>query len=202
MNEARAQELRLPYRAEELRREAAGRIQGLTRERRFDGFSSIVLDRDAASLIVYWKGRLPQEMGELVDELRREVAIDVRDAPYSKDELLQETHRIIELDPPGVRITGVGPKGDCSGLPVTVDQGTDLTQASREIKSWIRLEFEVRRPATLVRGECEIPRSPGRRPHVHVGGQIRGVQRITERVSLGCDLQNPRSAQRSPRPCF
>jgi hypothetical protein len=36
MNQARAEELRLPYRAEELRREAAYRIQGQTRARRFD----------------------------------------------------------------------------------------------------------------------------------------------------------------------
>jgi hypothetical protein len=54
MNQARAEELRLPYRAEELRREAAYRIQGLTRERRFDGFGSIVLNRAGASLTLYW----------------------------------------------------------------------------------------------------------------------------------------------------
>ncbi len=152
MNEARAEELRLSYRREEVRREAAHRIQRLTRERRLDGFGSIVLNSDTGSLTLYWKGRLPQGVDELLDELRREVAIDVRDAPYSKDELLHETHRIIELDPPGVRITSVGPKGDCSGLLVTVDEGNDLTQASREIKSWIRLEFGVRRPGTLVHG--------------------------------------------------
>ena len=147
MNEARAAELRLPYRAEELRRGAAHRIRGLTHERRFDGFGSIVLNRDGGSVTLYWKGGLPEAMDELVNELRRDVAIDVRGAPYSKDELIQETHRIIDLDPAGVRITSVGPRGDCSGLRVTVDEGNDLTQASREITSWIRLEFGVRSSA-------------------------------------------------------
>ncbi|HET6753380.1 MAG TPA: hypothetical protein VFH23_05460 [Jiangellaceae bacterium] len=94
MNEARAEELRLPDRREELRREAAHRIQGLTRERRLDGFGSIVLNPDAGSLTLYWKGPLPQEMDELLDELGRDVAIDVRDAPYSKDELFDGRRRL------------------------------------------------------------------------------------------------------------
>ena len=150
MTEAHVEELRLPYRADELRREAADRIQGLTGRRQFDGFGSIVLNRDGGSLTLFWKGALPQEMEELVDELRREVAIDVREAPYSKDELLEETHRIIDLDRPGLRITSVGAMSDCSGLRVTVDEGVDLALASREITSWIRLEFGVQRPARVI----------------------------------------------------
>jgi hypothetical protein len=52
MEEARAEELQLPYRREELMVEAGDRIQALTTERRFDGFAGNVLDREAGSLFV------------------------------------------------------------------------------------------------------------------------------------------------------
>jgi hypothetical protein len=146
--------------------EAADRIQAVTHERRFDGFGSIELSRDGHSVTLYWKGPLPREMDELVDELRREVAIDVRDAPYSRRELRDETNRINDLDLPGLRITSVGPLGDCSGLRVTVDEGNDLAKASREIKSRMRMEFGVQRPATAIPAGRVTPRPfADRRPH-------------------------------------
>jgi hypothetical protein len=109
-------------------------------------------------------------MDELVDELRGEVAIDVRDAPYSREELLQESRRIRGLDLPGLRITGVGPLRDFSGLRVNVDEGNDLTRAVREIESRMRLEFGVQRPARLIpAGAVSTPPSADRRPYV-LGG--------------------------------
>ncbi len=150
--------------------EVADRIQVATRERRFDGFGSIVLNRDGHSVTLYWKGPLPREMDELVDELRREVAIDVREAPYSRRELRDETNRIKDLDLPGLRITSVGPLGDCSGLRVTVDEGNDLARAAREIESRMRLEFEVQGPATAIpAGTVTGPRSAGRCLYASVG---------------------------------
>jgi hypothetical protein len=145
IDEARAEELRAPWpwRADGLVVEAADRIQGLEHERQFDGFGTVVLNHEDHSLAVYWKGPLPNEMDDLLQELRRRVAIDVRDAPYSMDELSEEVHRISGLDPPGICITSVGPMRDCSGLRVTVDVGDDLARASREIKSRMKLEFGV-----------------------------------------------------------
>lgn len=127
--------------------EAADRIQGLERERRSDGLGGVVLNNDDHSLTVYWKGHLPQEMEDLLHELRRQVAIDVRDAPYSSDELSEEAHRINGLDLSGLLITSAGPLQDCSGLRITLDVGNDLARASREIKSRMRLEFGVQPPA-------------------------------------------------------
>jgi hypothetical protein len=127
--------------------EARDRIRGLEHERRFDGFGDVVTNHDDHSLTVYWKGPLPKEMVDLVHELQRQVAIDVRDAPYSRDELSEEVLRINGLDLPGLRITSAGPMRDCSGLRVTVDVGNDLARASREIESQMRLEFGIQRPA-------------------------------------------------------
>jgi hypothetical protein len=147
MNEARAEELRAPWRAEGLMVEARDRIRGLEHEGRLDGFGDVVTNHDNHSLTVYWKGPLPKEMEDLLHELQRQVAIDVRDAPYSRDELSEEVLRINGLDLSGLRITSVGPMRDCSGLRVTVDVGNDLARASREIKSRMRLEFGIQRPA-------------------------------------------------------
>jgi hypothetical protein len=149
IDEARAEELRSPWRAEGLTVEAANRIRGLVHERQFDGFGAVVHNRDNHSLTVYWKGPLPNEMEDLLHELRRQVAIDVRDAPYSMDELSEERDRINALKPAGIRITSVGPMRDCSGLRVTIDMGGDLARASREIKSRMRLEFGVQPPARV-----------------------------------------------------
>jgi hypothetical protein len=108
-------------------------------------------------------------MEDLVDELRREVAIDVRDAPYSREELLQKSRRIGGLDLPGLRITRVGPTPDCSGLRVTVDEGNGLARAGREIQSPMRLELGVQRPPRCIpaRGVATAPRSAiDVRPHL------------------------------------
>lgn len=115
--------------------EAADRIQAVVHERDYGGFASVALKHDPPSVVLFWKGPLPQPVQHLVDELRREVAIDVRDARYSCRELRDETRRIKDLDLPGLRITSVGPLSDCSGLRVTVDEGNDLARASREIVS-------------------------------------------------------------------
>ncbi|MGH3649841.1 MAG: hypothetical protein ACRDU9_03960 [Acidimicrobiia bacterium] len=150
INEARAEELRIPYRAEGLMVEAADRIHALVREGAWQGFGSCVLDYDHYSLTVYSKGPLPQEVEDLLHELRGEVSIDVHAARYSSDELTEEAHRISGLELPGLRITSVGPLRDCSGLRVTVDVGNDLARASREIESRMRLEFGVQPPPRLI----------------------------------------------------
>jgi hypothetical protein len=127
---------------------AADRIQVLVREREYGGFASVALDDDPPSVVLFWKGSLPQPVRHLVDELRSTVRVVIRDAVYSRDELLKESRRIAALDPShvGVKIWGVGPLNDCSGLSVVVDRSTELPRAEREITSPMKLEFSVGGP--------------------------------------------------------
>jgi len=158
ITEARTEELRAPHRAEGLMVEVADRIQALVREGRCEGFGSVVLDYDDHSLDLYWKGTLPEEMEGLLQELRRQVAIDVHEALHSSGELREEAHRIKGLEPPALRITSVGPIGDCSGLRVSVGVGNDLARARREIESRMRLEFDVQPPAQWIPAGHHQPR--------------------------------------------
>jgi hypothetical protein len=150
ITEAHAEGLRTRYRAEGLVTEAADRIHALVGEGRLEGFGSVVLDYDDHSLTVYWKGPLPEQMEDLLHELRRQVAIDVREARYSSDELSEDVHRINRLDLPGLALTSVGPTRDCSGLRVTVGVRDDLARASREIQSRMRLELGVEPPGQWI----------------------------------------------------
>jgi hypothetical protein len=93
---------------------------------------------------------LPEQMEDLLHELRCQVAIDVHEALYSSDELSEEAHRINRLDLPGLVLRSVGPMRDCSGLPVTVGVRDDLARASREIQSRMRLEFGVEPPGQWI----------------------------------------------------
>jgi hypothetical protein len=127
---------------------AADRIQVLVRERDYSDFGVLALEDDPPAVVLFWKGPLPRPVQDLVDELRSTVRVVVRDAPHSLDELLEETRRIIALEPArvGVKIWTVGPLNDCSGLRVEVDRATDLTRAEREITSPMKLEFSFSAP--------------------------------------------------------
>ena len=126
--------------------EAGDRLHDLVHEGAWEGFGSCVLDYDHYSLTVCSKRPLPQEVENLLDELRRDVSIDVHEALYSSDELIEEAHRISGLELPGIRITTVSPLRDCSGLRMTVDVDNDLARASREIESRMKLGFGVQAP--------------------------------------------------------
>jgi hypothetical protein len=130
--------------------EAADRIQALVREREYRGFGMLAVEDDPPSVLLFWKGPLPRPVQHLVDELRRTVRVVVRDAVYSRDELLEEARRIAAggLDQAriGVKIWGVGSLNDCSGLSVVIDRSTDLERAKREITSPMKLEFSCGGP--------------------------------------------------------
>jgi hypothetical protein len=128
--------------------EAADRIQVLVREREYGGFGVLALEDDPPSVVLFWKGPLPRPVQHLVDELRSTVRVEVRDAIYSRDELRDEARRIIPADRSniGVKIWGVGPLNDCSGLSVVIDRSTDLARAKREVTSHMKLEFSFGGP--------------------------------------------------------
>ena len=150
ITEGCAEILRMSDRAEGLVTEAADRLHALVGEGRLEGFGSAVLDYDQHSLTVYWKGTLPDQIEDLLHELRRQVAIHVHEALYSSNELSEEVHRINRLDLPGLGLTSVGPMRDCSGLRVTVGTRDDLARASREIRSRMRMEFAVEPPGQWI----------------------------------------------------
>ena len=126
--------------------EAADRIQVLVEEREYGGFASVALEDDPLSVVVFWKGPLPKPVQHLVAELRCTVGVVVRDAVYSLDELLEEAHRIADRSNIGVKIWGVGPLNDCSGLSVVIDRSADLARAEHEITSPMKLEFSYGGP--------------------------------------------------------
>jgi hypothetical protein len=128
--------------------EAADRIQVLLREREYGGFGMLALEGNPPSVVLLWKGPLPRPVQHLVDELRSTVRVVVREAIYSRNELREETHRIMALgrSRSGVKIWGVGPLNDCSGLNVMIDRATDLARAERVIRSRMKLEFSVGGP--------------------------------------------------------
>ncbi|GEM_PF-7072790 len=124
---------------------AARQIQQHVGEKRLTNFAGAGLDNEKGAVLLYWKGPLPAEMADLVEELRANVQIDVVDRPYTLSELQQEALRIFALASAatGFNVTGAGPLPDFSGLGVAVESTEQLDRARQAIQSPIRLEFTV-----------------------------------------------------------
>lgn len=126
---------------------AANEIQGMAMGRGFANFGGVRLDPDhrTGTVWLHWKGPLPAEMAELVEELREDVRIEVVDAPYSLAELLPEARRIASLntETEGFDVTSAGPLSDFSGIRVTVTRAEDIPRAREAITSPMKLEFDV-----------------------------------------------------------
>ena len=130
--------------------EAGDRIQALVGERGYDGFANLALEDNPPTLVLRWKGPLPEPVQHLVAELTSTLQVVVREARYSRDELLRETRRIMTVNrPSSVKIWSAGPLTDCSGLHVTIDQSTDMAHAKHTITSPMKLEFSVSGPVVL-----------------------------------------------------
>lgn len=56
-------------RAQQPLEDAADRIQLLVHDAKYGGFASVALERDPPSVILLWKGPLPQPVQDLIDEL-------------------------------------------------------------------------------------------------------------------------------------
>jgi hypothetical protein len=108
----------------------------------------LAVEDEPPSVVLFWRGPLPRQVQDLVNELRRTVRVVIRDAVYSQDELREEARRIAALDQAriGIKIWGVGPLNDCSGLSVVIDRSADLARARHEITSPMKLEFSFGGP--------------------------------------------------------
>ncbi len=99
-----------------------------------NAFTGFVVSPEQRKLSVYWKGRPPTAAARAIDEARRDVSVEVFDAPYSAAELQTLVDRIAgDFDywrGIGVPITTVGARQDGSAVEV----GTaypDLDRVSR-----------------------------------------------------------------------
>jgi hypothetical protein len=81
------------------------------------GYSGVIAAPENRELRVYWKGKLPRQINDLVGQLRRDVAINVLPAQYSARELDREATRLIRAN--RELITSIEPLQDGSGLTAT-----------------------------------------------------------------------------------
>jgi hypothetical protein len=124
---------------------AADRIQQLVDALRLSGFAGTELDEDA--VVLYWHGALPAVLSRALDQIRRDVRVQVRAARYSLATLLAEARRLLDAyADSAVRLTSVGPLDDFSGLRVGVDPSTSAS-ARRAIRSRVPVVIVDRAPA-------------------------------------------------------
>ncbi|MEO3811996.1 hypothetical protein ABGB17_23615 [Sphaerisporangium sp. B11E5] len=83
-----------------------------------NGYAGVVAAPEHRELRVYWKGELPARVGDLVERLRRDVAVSVLPARYSARELERAADRLMREN--GDVLTSVAPLQDGSGLTASV----------------------------------------------------------------------------------
>ncbi|RCG32706.1 hypothetical protein DQ384_04295 [Sphaerisporangium album] len=96
---------------------AADRLTAAVRTQGGAGFAGIVAAPENRELRVYWKGAVPERIGDLVGRLRRDVPVSVLPAAYSARELESETNRLGRAS--GSAVTSIAPNPDGSGLTVS-----------------------------------------------------------------------------------
>jgi hypothetical protein len=130
----------------------ADEIQRVVEEHGLDGFAGIAIDHEAGTVILYWKGELPDELGSVI--AASAVTVDVHPADYTEAELLAEAERIARLGTTrsGAVILQVGPLDDYSGLMVVVDSADAARRGDQEIDSPVNLEFSTGERAVALGG--------------------------------------------------
>ncbi|MET8139522.1 hypothetical protein ABZU32_04325 [Sphaerisporangium sp. NPDC005288] len=112
------------------------------------GYAGVIAAPENRELRVYWKGKPPRQVNELVDQLRRDVGINVLPAKYSARELQREADRLIRAN--SSTLTSITALQDGSGLaassavvdaartaiadaavPVSIEQGVKPELATR-----------------------------------------------------------------------
>ncbi|MEV6982391.1 hypothetical protein AB0M95_14170 [Sphaerisporangium sp. NPDC051017] len=96
---------------------AADRITTAAKTQGGAGYAGIIAAPENHELRVYWKGNTPDRIGDLVGELRKDVAVSVLPAAYSARELEREMSRLTHKA--GNAITSIAPNADGSGLTVS-----------------------------------------------------------------------------------
>lgn len=127
-----------------------------------EGFSGIVVSPENRKLRVYWKGRPPSSVREVIDAQRHDVAIDVLSARFSKKELTAAANRV--LHQPGVTEASADPEG--AGLVVSAERGHRPSDPTVPI---VRLETAA--PTPLSRNDDWAPYWGGARWGANWTGQ-------------------------------
>lgn len=102
--------------------ELANQVIDASAQGGFTGLAGAAVDIEQRTVVLYWKGALPQPIQDVLAARAADVVVDVRNAPYSYEELDAEARRLIDQVPltPPARITRVSMLPDYSGLAVSV----------------------------------------------------------------------------------
>ncbi|RKR87444.1 hypothetical protein BDK92_1720 [Micromonospora pisi] len=149
---------------------AADSIRAAGGDQAGSGFAGDRVDAAANTLTVYWRGALPAPVAATVEAMRSEgIAVEVRAAKHSLDELLKEADRVIGRTVSGVRVISTSPANDGSGLKVGVKAvstgiastgiaSTDLQRADSELTATVPLDLAVETPREFTsRGSDTVP---------------------------------------------
>jgi hypothetical protein len=120
-----------------------------------NGYAGIVLAPEAHELRLYWKGKTPKAISDLVGQLGRSVPISVLPAQYSARELNREANRLIREH--SDVLTSITPLQDGSGLTASMasieaKRSTALSDAAVPVT----LEYGVK-PQTSTRWDDSPP---------------------------------------------
>lgn len=110
---------------------AADRITAAARRDGGSGYAGVVLAAENRELRLYWKGRQPEAIEDLVAELRRDVTVRTLSARYSARQLAAEAAKLTRRA--GGRITAVAAAPDGSGLTVAGPEAQSARAAADEV---------------------------------------------------------------------
>ena len=126
------------------------------------GLAGLVVSAETRKLKVYYKGRVPAAVNEVVEAERAKVGVDVLPARFSKGELVAAANRVLRLT--GVTEVSTDPAG--RGLIVAAKRGY---RPSDSLVPTVRLEEA--QPALLSRNDDWAPYWGGARWGPYTSGQ-------------------------------
>ncbi|MFI5697488.1 hypothetical protein ACIA58_36860 [Kribbella sp. NPDC051586] len=128
-------------------------MQWLTENRDTNAGSVSILD-DHKTVVVYWKGDPPTELQQVVAS--QPVPVSIRQAPYSRDELVAAARSLLEANK-GV-ISSAGPNHDFSAVSISLSsKAPETALATLRAQSAVPIEFRGVQDITYGRPS---PRTP------------------------------------------
>jgi S1-C subfamily serine protease len=98
------------------------------------GYGSIVVSPETRTLTLYWKGSVPAQVKDVLDDIRADLSTTTVAAAYSLAEMQDAMVPLVENpEADGVKITHVGPKSDASGLNVSIQGDLDSAKQINSI---------------------------------------------------------------------